>query len=366
MSFIFKSLKVLVAVLVTLTLVVAVMIGYTSDCVTPSASAASDQSMRAVTYSCYGGPEILQLSDVEKPIASNDEIVVRVKAASVNPLDWHYMRGSPFIMRLMVGLGSPNDKTMGVDFAGVVESVGPDVTRFKPGDEVFGGRGGAFADYIKMPETRGVTHKPDNISFEQAAAVPIAAVSALQALRDSGEVKTGQNVLINGASGGVGTFAVQIAKAFGAQVTGVCSTRNIELVKSFGADKIVNYKKEDFVEQGILYDLIIDNVGNRSIGEYQAALKDDGILVMVGGPKGDWIGPFKNSIMSAFSAPFTNQKLRGFLATMNKEDLAVLAEMMRSGQLVPAIDKRFSLDQIQDAVRYSESGRARGKIIITM
>jgi NADPH:quinone reductase-like Zn-dependent oxidoreductase len=366
MGFIFKALKILVAVLVVLTLGVAAMIGYTSDCEMPSAYAGSDQSMRAVTYSCYGGPEVLQLSDVAKPIAANDEIVVRVKAASVNPLDWHYMRGSPYVMRLMVGLGSPNDNMMGVDFAGVVESIGPDVTRFKPGDEVFGGRGGAFADYIKMPETRGVTHKPDNITFEQAAAVPIAAVSALQALRDSGEVKTGQNVLINGASGGVGTFAVQIAKSFGAQVTGVCSTRNIELVKSLGADKIVNYKNEDFVEQGILYDLIIDNVGNRSIGEYQAALKDDGILVMVGGPKGDWIGPFKNSIMSAFSAPFTNQKLRGFLATMNKDDLAVLAELMRSGQVVPAIDKRFSLDQIQEAIRYSESGRARGKIIITM
>ncbi len=366
MGFIFKVLKILIAVLVVLTLGVAAMISYTSDCEIPSEYTGTDHSMRAVTYSCYGGPEVLQLSDVAKPIAANDEIVVRVKAASVNPLDWHYLRGSPYIMRLMVGLGSPNDNMMGVDFAGVVESVGPDVTRFKPGDEVFGGRGGAFADYIKLPETRGVTHKPDNITFEQAAAVPIAAVSALQALRDSGEVKAGQNVLINGASGGVGTFAVQIAKSFGAQVTGVCSTRNIELVKSFGADKIVNYKKDDFVEQGILYDLIIDNVGNRSIGEYQAALKDDGILVMVGGPKGDWIGPFKNSIMSAFSAPFTNQKLRGFLATMNKDDLAVLGELMRSGQVVPAIDKRFPLDQIQDAIRYSESGRARGKIIITM
>ena len=366
MSFIFKALKVFAAILVVLILVVSAMIAYTSDCDTPPPYASSSQSMRAVTYSCYGGPEVLQLSEVAKPIAVNDEIVVRVKAASVNPLDWHYMRGSPYIMRLMVGLGSPDDKTMGVDFAGVVESVGPDVTRFKPGDQVFGGRGGAFGDYIKMPETRGVTHKPDNITFQQAAAVPIAALTALQALRDTGEVKTGQNVLINGASGGVGTFAVQIAKSFGAQVTGVCSTRNIELVKSLGADKIVNYKKEDFVEQGIRYDLIIDNVGNRSIGEYQAALKNDGILVMVGGPKGDWIGPFKNSIMSAFSAPFTDQKLRGFLATTNKEDLAVLTELMRSGQLVPAIDKEFTLDQIQDAIRYSESGRARGKIIINM
>jgi NADPH:quinone reductase-like Zn-dependent oxidoreductase len=274
------------------------------------------------------------------------------------------MRGSPYIMRLGSGLGAPDDTSMGVDFAGTVEAAGSSVTRFKPGDRVFGGRGGAFAEYLTMPEDRAIALMPGNISFEQAAAVPIAAITALQALRDKGQVRPGQQVLINGASGGVGTFAVQIAKAFGAEVTGVCSTRNVELVQSLGADHVIDYKKEDYTDAGKQYDLIIDMVGNHSPLENTRVLTPAGTLVLVGGAKGDWIGPLLAPMKAMVISPFVDQKLEMLLARMNKDDLDVLAELMRSGQVTPVIDRRYPLTEVPAAMTYSEAGRARGKIII--
>jgi len=370
MRILFKTLKVLASLLVVFLIVLSATIAYTSDCDTGAASgtaaAGSESSMQSVLYHCYGGPEVLELTDVDMPTPADDEVLVKVKAAGVNPLDWHYMRGSPYIMRVMSGIGAPSDSRMGVDFAGVVEQIGKNVTEFQIGDEVFGGANGAFAEYLTVRESRSIVKIPKNTSFGEAAAVPIAAVTALQALRDSGQLKSGQKVLINGASGGVGTYAVQIAKSMGAEVTGVCSTRNVELVKSLGADHIVNYKKEDFVAQSKVYDLIVDNVGNREISEYQSVLSKNGILVMVGGPKGDWIGPFKNSIGAAIARPFSDQQLNGFLASLNKKDMQVLATMLESGEIKSSIDKRFSFNDIDKAIEYSESGRARGKIVVDL
>ena len=268
----YKILSALGIIIGVLLIALFLTIGYTSGCGDRPIADKHPQSMQAINYHCYGGPEVLELTDVAKPEIAEDEVLVKVSAAGVNPLDWHYMRGAPYVMRLMSGIGAPSDPRIGTDFAGTVEAVGAKVTRFKRGDEVFGGAGGTFSEYVTVRETRAITRKPSNTSFEQAAAVPIAAITALQALRDSGELQAGQSVLINGASGGVGTYAVQIAKSMGAEVTGVCSTRNVDMVKSLGADFIVNYKKEDFVEDSKRYDLIIDNVGNRSVGELREVL----------------------------------------------------------------------------------------------
>ena len=346
----------------------ALTIGYTKSCDTTSPIAVdqSDTSMKSVVYHCYGGPEVLRYQNIEKPQPTDTELLIKVEAAGVNPLDWHYMRGSPYLMRLVAGIGAPDDPTMGVDFAGTVEATGSAVTRFKVGDRVYGGVSGAFSEYAIIDESRSIAQIPDSVSFEQAAAMPIAAVSALQALRDSGQLQNGQSVLINGASGGVGTFAVQIAKSMGARVAGVCSTRNVEMVSSLGADRIFDYKKEDFVESGEQYDLIIDNVGNRSISELLRVLKPEGTLVMVGGPSGDWVGPFKNTFPALVNSMFVSQNLNSFLATMNQEDLAILANLMDDGKIRSVIDKRYPLEQTTDAIRYSESGRARGKIVILM
>ena len=352
-------------------LVVAVLslmflISRTTPCAETSLNETVSNPMQAIVYECYGGPDVLTQKNVEVPSLKDDEILVKVKAASVNPLDWHYMRGSPYLMRFDTGLGAPDDISLGVDFAGVVESVGANVQSFKVGDGVYGGADGAFAEYVKFREGRSVTHKPAAATFEQAAAMPIAALTALQGLRDSGKLKSGQSVLINGSSGGVGTFAVQIAKSMGAEVTGVCSTRNIEMVLGLGADHVVDYKKEDFVTSGEQYDLIMDNVGNRSIAEYLKVLKPNGILVMIGGSKGDWLGPLKNILMAQLYAPFVNQELEFMIAEFNIADLDKLAELVQSGQVKPVIDRRYSLSEVPDAIRYSESGRARGKILITM
>jgi NADPH:quinone reductase-like Zn-dependent oxidoreductase len=269
----------------------AVVLSYESDCIPAPPVAEGDEPMKAVVYSCYGSPDVLELADIAKPVPADDELLVKIQAAAVNPLDWHYMRGSPYFMRLMSGLGAPTETRLGVDFAGTVEAVGQHVTRFKPGDEVFGARTGAFAEYVTVRESRAVTAKPANVTYEQAASVPIAAITALQALRDKGQLQYGQKVLINGASGGVGTFAVQIAKSFGAEVTGVCSTRNVDMVRSIGADHVFDYKKENYTESGEQYDLIVDMVGNHSLAANRKVLRPDGRLVLVGGGKGDWIGP---------------------------------------------------------------------------
>ncbi|MFQ6006823.1 MAG: NAD(P)-dependent alcohol dehydrogenase [Woeseia sp.] len=322
--------------------------------------------MKAIVYRCYGSPDVLEIEDIERPSPADNEVLVKVHAASINPLDWHYMRGSPYIMRLGSGLGTPKDSSLGVDFAGTVEAVGRNVKRFKPGDEVFGGRSGAFAEYLTIPDDRALVLKPASVTFEQAASAPIAAITALQALRDKGRLKSGQKVLINGASGGVGTFAVQIAKFFGAEVTGVCSTRNVEMVRSIGADHVFDYTREDYTESGQRYDLIIDNVGNHSLSANRRVLGPEGTLVIVGAPKGDWLRPFMRPIKAFLLSPFVGQEFVMILAHMDTEDLAFLGDLMQAGKLTPVIDRRYRLSEVPAAIRYSEQGHARGKIIIDL
>lgn len=321
--------------------------------------------MKAIQYRCYGGPEVLETVEVAKPEPGDNEVLVRIEAAAVNPLDWHYMRGTPYIMRLMgAGTGAPSDPRLGVDYAGIVESVGKDVKDFEPGDRVFGGHSGAFAEYVAVAEDSALAAIPENVGFEQAAAVPIAGVTAIQALRDKGLLKPGQKVLVNGASGGVGTFAVQIAKAIGAEVDGVCSTRNVDLVRSLGASRVFDYKQESYLDSGERYDLIIDNVGNHSLLANRKVMRENGILVIVGGPDGKWIGPLTRPIGAMFVNPFVSQSFEMLMARMKKDDLAVLADLMSKNKVSPVIDRQFSLAEVPDAIRYSETGRARGKIII--
>ena len=344
-----------------------VVLSHNSACRVPEPVAADGARMKAIVYHCYGPPEVLKLEDIAKPAAVDDRMLVRVHAASVNPLDWHFMRGTPYVMRAMSGLGTPKSMHMGVDFAGTVESVGKNVKRFKPGDEVFGGRDGAFGEYVSVRENGSVALKPANLTFEQAAAVPIAGITALQALRDKGQVRAGQHVLINGASGGVGTFAVQIAKAFGAVVTGVCSTRNLEMVRSIGADQVVDYTREDFTEGSKRYDLIVDTVGTHSLAEYRRVLNPNGVLVIVGAvDKGLWLGALSGALEPMLASHFGTQKYVFMLAEMNKEDLGVLGDLMQTGKLTPVIDKRYSLREVPEAMGYLEQGHARGKVVITL
>jgi NADPH:quinone reductase-like Zn-dependent oxidoreductase len=275
------------------------------------------------------------------------------------------MRGEPRIMRMEFGLRKPKGMRMGVDFAGTVEAVGKDVTQFKPGDEVFGGRTGAFAEYVAVAE-KFLIPKPDNISFEQAGAVQIAGLTALQGLRDSGKLQAGQKVLINGASGGVGTFAVQIAKTLGAHVTGVCSTRNVDLVRSLGADHVVDYTKEDFTKATERYDLILDLVGNHGLLAVRRALTPDGKYVMIGGPAGRWIAPMDTVIRAFLLQPFIKQEMGFMISKVNRDDLMLLRELMQSGKLTPVIDRTYPLSEARDAVAYVETGRARGKVVLTL
>ncbi len=266
----------------------------------------------------------------------------------------------------MSGLGAPNDTSLGVDFAGTVEAVGSNVKRFKPGDAVFGGGSGAFAEYVTVGEDGALGMKPANVSFEQAASAPIAAITALQALRDTGKLEPGQKVLINGASGGAGTFAVQIAKSFGAEVTGVCSTRNVEMVLSIGADHVVDYTKEDYTKSGKRYDLIIDMVGNHSLLANRRVLNSEGTFVIVGGGKGNWLGPLMGPIKALMLSPFVEQEFVMILAELRQDDLAVLGDLMQAGKVTPVIDRRYRLSEVPMAIRYSEEGHARGKIIIDL
>ncbi len=341
-----------------------VMISNNDACEKITQSEISGPSMRAALTRCYGSTDVISFEQVAKPQPAAGEVLVRVKAAAVNPLDWHQMRGSPYLMRLGSGLGKPKTAEFGVDFAGVVESVGDGVTQFAPGDEVFGGWGGAFAEYLVMPANRAIVKKPPSVSFAEAAAIPIAGLTAIQALVNEGGLQPDQRVLINGASGGVGTFATQIATAMGAHVSGVCSTRNVEMVKGLGADQVFDYKKEDYTQSGQQFDLIVDLVGNHSVAANRSLLTPNGALVIVGGPKGDWFAPMKNALVAAFTQPFVDQKLGMFIARLNQEDLTQLAEMMTAGEVRTRIDRTYKLDDLADAVRYSESGRARGKIII--
>jgi NADPH:quinone reductase-like Zn-dependent oxidoreductase len=337
----------------------------TNDC--KQYAAAPANPMKAIVYCDYGVAN-LKFQDVEKPTPADDQLLVRVRAASVNPLDWHFVEGTPYLMRaLAAGLRKPKDTQLGVDFAGTVEAVGKNVTKFKPGDEVFGGRTGAFADYVCVRESRAVALKPAGVTFEQAASVPIAGITALQALRDKGQLQAGQKVLINGASGGVGTFAVQIAKSYGAEVAGVCSTRNVDLVRSLGADHVIDYTKEDFTKTDQLYDLIVDNVGNRSLSECRRVLKPKGTFVLVGGGGANeqgLIGPMAKPLKVMLVSPFVSQKLGMILAQLNHDDLALLADLMQSGKVKPVIDRTYKLSDVAEAIKYLEQGHARGKVVI--
>ncbi len=346
--------------------VLAIMLSHNTDCPPAASLADNADPMQAFVYHCYGSADVLQLESIQKPAPADNEVLVKIKAAAVNPLDWHYMRGEPYIMRLGTGLGAPDETRLGVDFAGTVEAVGKSVKQFKPGDDVFGGRTGAFAEYVTITEDRALALKPANVSFEQAASVPIAAITALQALRDKGQLKPGQKVLINGASGGVGTFAVQIAKAIGAEVTGVCSERNAEMVRSIGADHVIDYKQENYTENGQHYDLIIDMVGNHSLSDNRKVLAPEGVFVIIGGAKGNWLGPLMGPIKASIYSPFVSQDFSLLLAQMRKDDLKTLADLMETGQVVPVIDRRYSLSEVPAAIRYSEEGHARGKIIIKL
>lgn len=321
--------------------------------------------MKAIVFHKYGSPDDLELKDIDKPALDDDSVLVRVRAASVNALDWHLMRGLPYVVRMMEGLRRPKRNVLGIDVAGHVEAVGRNVTQFKPGDEVFGFRRGAFAEYVCAKE-RNFVPKPVGLTFEQAAAVPVAAQTALQGLRDKGRIRSGQKVLINGASGGVGTFAVQIAKAFGAEVTGVCSTRNLGMVRSIGADQVVDYAKENFTRSGQRYDLMLDIAGNRSLSDCRRVLAPSGILVFVGGPNFRWFGPLIGLLGVLVLSRFVSQKLVPFLAKNSKDDLIVLKELIEAGKVTPVIDRTYPLSETPEAIRYLEQGHARGKVVITV
>jgi NADPH:quinone reductase-like Zn-dependent oxidoreductase len=319
--------------------------------------------MKAIAYERYGSPDVLRLIEVPTPVPANGQVLIEIRAASVNALDWRIMAGRPLIIRPMVGgLRKPKVTRPGVDVAGIVEAVGKNVTRFKPGDEVFGSCRGAFAEFACTNENALVS-KPVNVSFEEAAAVPAAAITALQGLRNKGRIQRGQAVLVDGASGGVGTFAVQIAKSFGAEVTAVCSTRNVETARSIGAEHVIDYTKEDFTRSGRRYDLIFGANAYRSIFDYQRALARNGMYVMAGGGFARTLQVM--SIGSALSV-FSRKKLRFYIAAPNKEDLVLLRDMLEEGKIAPVIDRRYPLSDAAEAIRYLAAGHARGKVVVTM
>ena len=352
-----------------LALVVWLFIAYwtsTNECFRSTAAPANP--IKAIVHCEYGGPEVLTVADVEKPAPNDNQLLVRVRAASVNPLDLT-IRG-PWLIRPILGMRKPKDTRLGVDYAGTVEAVGKNVTQFKPGDDVFGGKNGAIAEYICVLADRAVVLKPSNMTFEQAASVPVAAITALQGLRDKGKIQSGQKVLVNGASGGVGTFAVQIAKSFGTEVTGVCSTRNVDLVRSIGADHVIDYTKEDFTKGDQRYDLIYDLVGNHSFPERRRILSPNGICVMAGVGGAGWHDGMAMRLAGELNAyvrsRFVSQKFITYIAQFNKQDMMVLADLLRSGKMTPVIDKTYKLSDTADALRYLEQGHARGKVVITI
>ena len=356
---------------ILLTLVLLGFVAYwtsTNDC--DRNAAAPQNPMKAVVYCDYGITN-LKLQEIEKPIPTDDQVLVRVRAASLNPLDGHFVRGM-WLARLMGGgLRKPKDTRLGVDYAGTVEAVGKNVTQFKPGDEVFGGRTGSLAQYVCARADRAIALKPANMTFEQAGSVAVAAITALQGLRDKGHVQAGQKVLINGASGGVGTFAVQIAKSLGAEVTGVCSTRNLDLVRSIGADHVIDYTKEDFTKGNQRYDVIFDNVQNHTFSDRRRVLSPNGICVLAGLGGAGWHEDTWTHLSRSFTTPlmskFTNQKFSFYISQLNHGDLALLGDLMQSGKVTPVIDRTYkSLGEVRDALQYLEQGHARGKVVITV
>jgi NADPH:quinone reductase-like Zn-dependent oxidoreductase len=323
--------------------------------------------MKAIVYEKYGPPDVLELREIDKPAVADDGVLVRVHASSVNPVDWFTMMGKPYIARLQAGLRKPKRTTLGTDFAGTVEAVGRSVEQFRPGDEVSGAQAGAFAEYVCVPEDGTVVPKPAGVTFEQAATLPVAATTALQGLRDKGRLQAGQKVLINGASGGVGTFAVQIAKALGAEVTGVCSTANVELVGSLGADHVIDYTRDDFTLGGQRYDLMLDNAGSRSWSDCKRVLADKAILVAVGGPKDNrFLGPASHMIKVRLASIGASQTAVLHPAKLNRDDLLALYDLLETGKVTPVIDRRYELSEISEALDYVGERHARGKVVITI
>jgi NADPH:quinone reductase-like Zn-dependent oxidoreductase len=321
--------------------------------------------MRAIVYRTYGSPDVLKCEDIEKPTPGNDEVLIRIRAAAANPLDYHFMGGA-YLIRLMTGLRRPKPTCPGADLAGEVEAVGRNVTRFKPGDAVFGVARGTFAEYVCAPENR-LALKTANLTFEQAAALPVAGLTALQGLRDKGRVQPGQKVLINGAAGGVGTFAVQVARSLGAEVTGVCSTRNVDLVRSIGADHVIDYTRDDFTRSAQRYDVIFDCVGNRPLSAHRRVMTPKGTFVPVGvRPGGRWIGPLPYLLKLVVSSWFVSQKVVFFVARVNGEELVALKELVEANKVTPVIDRRYTLSEAPEAIRYLKEGHARGKVVVTV
>lgn len=326
--------------------------------------------MKAFVLRSYGSPDVLELTDIDKPVVADHEVLVRVRATSVNPYDWHNMRGEPYVARLMpgtLGLRKPKLRILGCDIAGEVEAVGRDVTEFRPGDGVYGLlRQGGFAEYVSVREDL-LAPKPTNLSYEQAATVPMAAVTALLGLRDEGRIQPGQNVLVNGASGGVGTFAVQLARAFGATVAGVCSTRNVDLVRSIGADEVIDYTTEDFTRSARPYDLLLDNAGSRSVLACRRVLTPNGVLVVVGGRAGRWLQPAGHAFSALVMSPLVSQRMvmaDTVGCTEKKQNLLILTELIEDGKVTPVIDRRYRFDEIPAAVKYQQEGHAAGKVVV--
>ena len=319
--------------------------------------------MKAVVQESYGPPEVLKIVEIEKPQVPDDGVLVRVHASSVNISDWYGMTGL-FIARIFGGLLRPKDTSFGSDFSGVVEQVGKRITDFKPGDEVFGGKGGALAEYVVV--SKGIAPKPANVTFEEAAAVAVAGLTALQGLRDYGKIQAGQKVLINGASGGVGTFAVQVAKAFGAEVTAVCSTRNVECARLLGADHVVDYTKQDFTRSGQQYDLLFDIAGSQSWFAYKRVLKPDATVVIVGGPRTPLIGPLSHVIKMHLASLGSRRKLVFFVAKFTREDMLVLKNLLETGKVKPFVERTYPMTQVAEAMRYMETGHVQGKLVLTV
>jgi len=321
--------------------------------------------MQAIVHSRYGPPDVLELKDIDQPVINDDAVLVRVHAAAVGKGDWLTVQGLPYVARMRYGLPNPKHSVLGFDVAGRIESVGSNVTQLQPGDAVFGWCDGSFAEYASVPGGQ-LARKPPNLSFEQAAAVPISGFAALQALRDTGGVQPGQTVVVIGASGGVGSFALQIAKAFGAQVTGVCSTNSVDLVRSIGADQVIDYTQQDFTRTGRRYDLILEMAGNRSLADLRRALTPKGTLVLVGGSGGRWFMGTGRTLRAVLVSPFVGQRLRSFLSKPRGADLVVLQELLEAGKVTPVIDRTFSLSEAPEAIRYVGERSTQGKTVITV
>jgi NADPH:quinone reductase-like Zn-dependent oxidoreductase len=321
--------------------------------------------MKAAVRERFGPPEVVELRELEAPVPADDEVLVRIHASSINISDWYAVLGRPYVGRASMGLRGPKEERLGTDYAGQVEAVGKNVAEFRPGDEVFGARTGAWAEYVVAKADRGIVPKPSNVSFEEAAAVPVAAITALQAIRDKGQIRHGQKVLIHGASGGVGTFAVSVAKALGGEVTAVCSTKNIEVARSLGADHVVDYTREDFSRGSERYDLMVDVAGGRSWADCKRVLEPQGTLVIVGGPrKNRLLGPLGGVVRLRLGGMLARRKVAFFLAQVTKEDMEVLRELLEAGKLTPVVDARFQLSEMVEALRYFGEAHPQGKVVI--